>query len=130
MAYRTDRAVQQQQEEVASAAGMFRDPGGLQGTSRYSWRRKPTGHARRFARSSTDSVAKFKEWGEFKRQGDRMETHLLTIYICEHCGDYFACSDSCHRHYENRLAECLRVTLKKAGAKRRATQMSIGRLEG
>lgn len=58
-----------------------------------------------------------------------METDPLTIYFCEHCGDYFARSDSCHRHCENRLAEP-----EKADTKRRATRRKhdefTGRLEG
>jgi hypothetical protein len=78
--------------------------------------------------------AKFKKWGEFKRHCDSMETHPLTIYFCEHCGDYFARSDSCQRHCENRPAECLRVTPEKADAKRKATQREhdefIRKLEG
>jgi hypothetical protein len=65
---------------------------------------------------------KFKNWGDFKRHCNCTETHPLTIYFCDHCGDYFARSDSCQRHGENRPAECLRVTPENAGAKRRATQ--------
>jgi hypothetical protein len=77
---------------------------------------------------------KFKKWGKFKRHCDCAETHPLTIYFCEYCGDYFARSDSCQRHCENRPAECLRVSPEKADEKRRATQREhdefISRLEG
>ena len=65
---------------------------------------------------------KFKKWGEFRRHCDFTETHPLVIYFCEHCRDYFARSDSCERHCENRPPECFRVTPEKAHAKRRETQ--------
>jgi hypothetical protein len=78
--------------------------------------------------------AKFKKWGEFKRHCDRMEMHPLTIYFCEHCGDYFARSDSCQRHCENRSPEYVQVTPENADAKCRVTQREhdefIKRLEG
>ena len=77
--------------------------------------------------------AKFKKWAEFKRHCDSTETHPLTIYFCERCGDYFARSDACQRHYENRLSRCLQVEHEKADAKRTATQRAhdqfIERLE-
>jgi hypothetical protein len=44
---------------------------------------------------------------EFKRHCDCTETHPLTIHFCGNCGDYFARSDACQRHYENRLPKCL-----------------------
>ena len=76
----------------------------------------------------------FKKWGEFKRHCDFMETHPLTIYFCEQCGDYFARSDACQRHCKNRPPECLRATPEKAAVKRRTTQREhdkfIRRLEG
>ena len=77
---------------------------------------------------------KFNKWGGFKRHCDCTETHPLKIYFCEHCGDYFARSDSCQRHCENRPPECLRATPEKAEAKRRATEREhdafIRRLKG
>jgi len=77
--------------------------------------------------------AKFKKWGEFKRHCDCTETHPLTIHFCGRCGDYFARSDACQRHYESRLPKCLQVGPSKADAKRTATQRAhhefIERLE-
>jgi hypothetical protein len=78
--------------------------------------------------------AKFKKWGEYRRHCDCIESHPLSIYFCEDCGDYFARSDSCQRHCKNRPPECLQVSPERADAKRRATQRAhdefIGRLEG
>jgi hypothetical protein len=66
--------------------------------------------------------ATFKKWGDFKRHSDCTETHPLSIYFCEDCGDHFARSDSCQRHRGHRPPECLQVTPEKAEAKRSATQ--------
>ena len=76
---------------------------------------------------------KFNKWSEFKRHCHSTEMHPLTIYFCEYCGDYFARSDARKRHREKRPPQCLRVTRKKADAKRRATKREhdafIARLE-
>jgi hypothetical protein len=65
--------------------------------------------------------AKFNNWGQFKRHCDCTESHPLRISFCEYCGDYFARSDSCQRHRENRPAECHRMSSERAAAKRKET---------
>ncbi|KAI0293342.1 hypothetical protein B0F90DRAFT_1822119 [Multifurca ochricompacta] len=53
--------------------------------------------------------AGFATWEEFKRHCDTMEAHPLRILFCDHCGDFFARSDSLRRHKKNRPAECVKV---------------------
>ena len=74
--------------------------------------------------------AKFTKWRTFKRHCETMEAHLLTIYFCEHRGDYFARTDSCKRHCENRPPECFQVTREKVDEKRLATQTKHGEFMG
>ena len=73
---------------------------------------------------------KFTKWLTFKQHCETMEAHPLTIYFCEHCGDYFACTDSCKRHCENRPSERFQVTREKADEKRLATQTKHGEFMG
>jgi hypothetical protein len=135
MAHRTDSAVQQQQEDVQQ--GCFEIPKDL----KTGYRALLVATQADWARGAVREIkcrlcpdAKFKKWGGFRRHCECTETHPLTIFFCEHCGDYFARSDSCQRHCKNRPAECLRVTPEKADTKRRATQTEhddfIRRLKG
>jgi hypothetical protein len=138
MARRTDSTVQQQQQqqEQEQEEG-FEIPKdlrtgyrGLLVATQADWTRG----AVREIKCRLCPDAEFKKWGEFKRHCECTETHPLTIYFCEYCGDYFARSDSCQRHCENRPPGCLRATPDEADAKRTATQREhdefIRRLEG
>jgi hypothetical protein len=138
MAHRTDSAVQQQQQQQEDVQQeCFEIPKDLKTgylallvATQADWARG----AVREIKCRLCPDAKFNKWGGFKRHCECTETHPLAIYFCEHCGDYFARSDSRQRHCENRPAECLRVTPEKADTKRRATQTEhddfIRRLEG
>jgi hypothetical protein len=66
--------------------------------------------------------AKFEKWCKFKRHCDNTETHPLTIYFCEYCGDYFARSDACQRHCNYRPDECIHAKPEDVYAKRIATE--------
>jgi hypothetical protein len=67
-------------------------------------------------------AARFKKWRQFKRHCESTERHPLSIYFCKYCGDYFARSDACERHCEDRPRECLKAKSEDADAKRRVTQ--------
>ena len=75
----------------------------------------------------------FSKWDDFKRHCRTAEAHPLEISFCEHCGDFFARSDSLRRHLKQPPAECLEVTPEKAEEKRRETEREhgdfIGRVE-
>ena len=129
MAHRTDRTVRQQEcfEIPKDFKTGYR---ALLVATQAEWARG----AVREIKCRLCPKAKFKKWGEYKRHCDCKETHPLSIYFCDDCGDYFGRSDSCQRHCRNRPPECLRVTTERADAKRRATQRAhdefIERLEG
>ncbi|KAI0296511.1 hypothetical protein B0F90DRAFT_1034126 [Multifurca ochricompacta] len=65
--------------------------------------------------------AGFATWEEFKRHCDTMEAHPLHIQFCDHCGDFFARSDSLRRHKKNRPTECVKVMPNMARVKREET---------
>jgi hypothetical protein len=75
----------------------------------------------------------FSKWDNFRRHCKTTEAHPLEISFCEHCGDFFARSDSLRRHLKQPPAECLEVTPEKAEEKRRETERVhgdfIGRVE-
>ena len=75
----------------------------------------------------------FSKWEDFKRHCRTAEAHPLEISFCEHCGDFFARSDSLRRHLKQPPAECLEVTPEKAEEKCRETEREhgdfIGRVE-
>ncbi|KAI0284877.1 hypothetical protein BC826DRAFT_1053745 [Russula brevipes] len=65
--------------------------------------------------------AGFKNWADFKRHCDKMETHPREIEFCETCGDFFARPDSLRRHRKSRPLRCTRVDENTAKEKRRKT---------
>ena len=77
--------------------------------------------------------SEFSRWDDFKRHCRTTEAHPLEISFCEHCGDFFARSDSLKRHLKRPPVECLDVTPEKAEEKRQETEGVhgdfIGRVE-
>ncbi|KAH9958722.1 hypothetical protein BC827DRAFT_547752 [Russula dissimulans] len=65
--------------------------------------------------------AGFSNWGLFTRHCDTMEAHPASFSFCDHCGDFFARSDSLERHYKSHPAECRDVSPVMAEIKRRET---------
>ena len=53
-------------------------------------------------------------WDDFARHCKTAEAHPLEIFICRHCGDFFARYDSLQRHSKNQPPECLRVSPREA----------------
>ena len=66
--------------------------------------------------------AGFSNWEIFRRHCNTMEAHPDKISFCEHCGDFFARSDSLIRHYDRRPQECRNASPAMAGIKRRETE--------
>ena len=48
--------------------------------------------------------SEFSKWDVFKHLCRTTEAHPLEILFCEHCGDFFACSDSLTRHLNRPLS--------------------------
>jgi hypothetical protein len=65
--------------------------------------------------------SEFTKWDDFKRHCKTTEAHPLEISFCDHCGDFFARSDSLKRHRSRPPCECLNVTPERAEEKRRET---------
>ena len=64
----------------------------------------------------------FRTWERFKRHCDTAEAHPLTIAFCDHCGDFFARSDSLRRHRSRPPLRCRNAEPEKTEQKRRATE--------
>ena len=72
----------------------------------------------------------FTKWEDFKRHCKVTEAHPLEISFCEHCGDFFARTDSLKRHRSRPPYECLNVTSDRAEEKRRETEREHGEFMG
>jgi hypothetical protein len=72
----------------------------------------------------------FTKWEDFKRHCKVTEAHPLEISFCEHCGDFFARTDSLKRHRNRPPYECLNVTSDRAEEKRRETEREYGEFMG
>jgi hypothetical protein len=76
---------------------------------------------------------RFPKWEDFKRHCRVTEAHPLEISFCDHCGDFFARTDSLKRHRNRPPYECLNVTPDGAEEKRRETEREhsdfMGRVE-
>jgi len=59
-------------------------------------------------------AADLTTWDDFARHCKTAEAHPLEIFICRHCGDFFARYDSLQRHSKNQPPECLRVSPREA----------------
>jgi hypothetical protein len=70
--------------------------------------------------------SEFTKWDDFKRHCKTTEAHPLEISFCDHCGDFFARSDSLKRHRNRPPCECLNVTPERAEEKRRETAREHG----
>ena len=64
----------------------------------------------------------FRTWERFKRHCDTAEAHPLTIAFCDHCGDFFARSDSLRRHRSKPPLRCRNAEPEKTEQKRWATE--------
>jgi hypothetical protein len=124
LAHSTDTTVRQDQQDEVEQECLFKIPKGF--TEEYQALLVAT--RADLARGTIREIkcrlcpnTKFNEWGQFKRHCDCTESHPLKISFCEYCGDYFARSDSCQRHRENRPAQCRRVSPERAATKRKET---------
>ena len=68
----------------------------------------------------------FRKWEDFQRHCRTTEAHPIDISFCEHCGDFFARTDSLKRHLSRPPAECLEVTPERAEEKRQETERAHG----
>ena len=68
----------------------------------------------------------FRKWEDFQRHCRTTEAHPIDISFCEHCGDFFARTDSLKRHLDRPPPECLEVTPERAEEKRRETERAHG----
>jgi len=64
----------------------------------------------------------FRKWDDFQRHCKTTEAHPISITFCNHCGDFFARTDSLKRHVDQRPAECRAVTPERAEEKCRETE--------
>jgi hypothetical protein len=73
--------------------------------------------------------ARLKDFEVFKRHCNTVEAHPVSISYCEHCGDFFARTDSLDRHKDKRPAECHDVSQAKADTKRLETDRVLREFE-
>jgi hypothetical protein len=121
-AHRIDSTVQQQQAETT---GLFKIPRIFKPRYRLLLQASEADFARKAVQTIKCRLCpdrKLKDFDEFKRHCKTSEAHPLEINFCDHCGDYFARSDSLNRHHIRPPLECRRVKPEKAAEKRRVTE--------
>ena len=117
-----DSTVQQQNQE---ATGLFNIPRKFKPEHRLLLQTSEADYERGGVQEIKCRICpdtKLKDFQEFKRHCRTSETHPLKIYFCNHCGNFFARSDSLKRHRDKPPAGCRNVIPSKATEKRRVTE--------